>query len=240
MIALISWLDHLEAQLPEPETPLAQVTETVWNLRQELTGGLTETLAEHAHQGELTRKELSCAECDRLLSARPAVSRTVDTTVGSVQLERPYFYCRHCRWSASPLDEALDLAPGRKQLDVQQAAARGVVDTPYAEAQMGFRDLTGLSDGSERTHTLTNRAAEGLTLWDAAPPREEITRRIAEVAAGQWRRPVVEVLGIDRVYAPTRLESARVAVQGKDATVGGLSAHGGEGSGARSSRSAFV
>jgi hypothetical protein len=26
-----------------------------------------------------------------------------------VQLERPYFYCRHCRQGTSPLDEALDL-----------------------------------------------------------------------------------------------------------------------------------
>ena len=34
------WLDGLEAQLQEPAPTLAQVTETVWNLRQELTGGL--------------------------------------------------------------------------------------------------------------------------------------------------------------------------------------------------------
>lgn len=202
------WLDHLEAQLPEPETTLAHVTETVWDLRQELTGGLTETLIDHAHQIELTRQELICATCDRLLAARPAVSRTVDTMVGSVQLERPYFYCRHCRQGTSPLDEALDLTPGRKQLDVQQAAARVVVDTPYEEAQTLFRDLTGVRIGSERMHTLTNQAAEGLTVLDVAPSRDEIARRVAEVSAGQWRRPVV-VLGIDGAYAPTRPDSAR-------------------------------
>ena len=43
------WLDELEAQLQEPAPSLAQVTETVWNLRQALTGGLTETIVEHAH-----------------------------------------------------------------------------------------------------------------------------------------------------------------------------------------------
>jgi hypothetical protein len=120
--------------------------------------------------------------------------------VGSVQLERPYFYCRHCQQGKSPLDEALDLTPGRKQLDVQQAAARVVVDTPYDEAQTLFRDLTGVKIGSERMHTLTNQAAEGLTVLDVAPSREEIARRVAEVAAGQWRRPVV-VLGMDGAYA---------------------------------------
>jgi hypothetical protein len=231
------WLDQLEAQLPEPETTLAHVTETVWNLRQELTGGLTETLVDHAHQVELTRKEVVCATCDRLLAARPAVSRTVDTMVGTVQLERPYFYCRHCQQGTSPLDEALDLTPGRKQLDVQQAAARVVVDTPYDEAQTLFRDLTGVRIGSERMHTLTNQAAEGLTVLDVAPSREEIARRVAEVAAGQWRRPVV-VLGIDGPMPPHAPTAPGGAGQGKDAT--GPNALGGQGSGGRPRASGFI
>jgi hypothetical protein len=61
---------------------------------------------------------------------------------------------------------------------------------------------------SEGMHTLTNQAAEGLTVLDVAPSRDEIERRIALVAAGRFRRPVL-VLGIDGAYAPTRPESAR-------------------------------
>jgi hypothetical protein len=57
-------------------------------------------------------------------------------------------------------------------------------------------------------HTFTNHVAEGLTVLDVAPSRDEIARRIAEVAAGRFRRPVV-VLGIDGAYVPTRPESAR-------------------------------
>ena len=41
-----------------------------------------------------------------------------------------------------------------------------------------------------------------------APSREEIERRIATVAAGHRRRPVL-VLGIDGAYVPTRPDSAR-------------------------------
>src|SRR3954469_16554896 len=44
------WLDGLEEQLHEPKPTLAQVTETVWNLRHALTGGITETIVAHAHQ----------------------------------------------------------------------------------------------------------------------------------------------------------------------------------------------
>ena len=57
-------------------------------------------------------------------------------------------------------------------------------------------------------HTLANQAAEGLTVLDVAPPREEIERRIAEVAQGRFRRPVV-VLGIDGASVPLRPDGAR-------------------------------
>ena len=62
--------------------------------------------------------------------------------------------------------------------------------------------------GSERLHTLTNHVAEGLTVLDVTPSRDEIVRRITAVAAGHCRRPVV-VLGIDGAFVPTRPDSAR-------------------------------
>jgi hypothetical protein len=113
---------------------------------------------------------------------------------GPVQLERPYFYCRACRVGVSPLDEALGLVAGCKQLDRQQAAAQLVTEVPYETAQALFGDLTGLHFGSERMHTMTNRIAQELTVLDVAPPSEEIPRRVAAVAEGRFRRPVV-VLG---------------------------------------------
>jgi hypothetical protein len=202
------WLDGLEAQLHEPAPSLAQVTERVWNLRHELTGSLTETIVAHTHQGEYTRQQSHCRQCDRLLRARAPVSRTVETMVGPVQLERPYFYCRTCHCGVYPLDEVLGLTAGRTQLDVQKAVAKLVTEVPYDEAHTLFGDLTGLGLGSERMHTLTNHVAEGLTVLDVAPSRDEIERRIAEVAAGSRRRPVL-VLGIDGAYVPTRPDSAR-------------------------------
>jgi hypothetical protein len=91
---------------------------------------------------------------------------------------------------------------------VQQAAAQVVVEMPYGEAHTLFSDLTGVKIGSERLHTLTNQVAQGLTVLDVAPSRQEIERCIASVAAGRFRRPVL-VLGIDGAYVPTRPESAR-------------------------------
>jgi hypothetical protein len=208
------WLDRLEAQLQEPAPTLAQVTETVWNLRQELTGGLTETIVAHAHRGESTRQQTRCPQCDQCLQARAPVSRTVETMVGAVQIARPSFYCRPCRCGVYPLDAALGLAPGRTQLDVHKAAVKLVTAVPYDEAQTLLGTLTGVGLGSERMHTVTNHIAEGLTVLDVIPPRHEIEQRLAAVSAGRSRRPVL-VLGIDGAYVPTRPDSARKPCEGQ-------------------------
>jgi hypothetical protein len=202
------WLDKVEAQLPASAPTLAQVSETIWALRQQLTGGIAQTIIEQTHQEEQRRKSLPCATCAHLLRARPVVSRTVETLIGEIEVQRPYFYCPHCHHGRYPLDEVLDLRAGRIQRDMQQAAADLATELPYDTAATLFGHLSGLAVSSERMHTLTNQAAEGLRVLDVAPTRDEIDQRVAHVAAGRWRRPVL-VLGIDGAYVPSRPESAR-------------------------------
>jgi hypothetical protein len=211
------WLDGLEEQLRKPTPTFAQVTETVWNLRQELTGGLPETIVAHAHRGESTRQQPRGPQGDRCLKARAPVSRTLETMVGAVQSERPYFSCRTCRCGVYPLEAALGLAPGRTQLAVQKAAVTLVTEVPYDAAQTWFGALTGVGLGSERMHTVTNPIAEGLTVLDVVPPRNEIAQRIAAVSAGRYRRPVL-VLGMDGAYVPTRPDRARKPCAGQKRT----------------------
>jgi hypothetical protein len=62
------WLDDLQAQLPEPETSLAQITKIVWTLRQGLTGGLTKVIVEHAHRFEYMRQQIMCQSCQRMVT----------------------------------------------------------------------------------------------------------------------------------------------------------------------------
>ena len=206
------WLDTLEQQWHEPPSTLMEVTATVWVLRQQLTGGLTETIVAHVHRGEHDRQQSPCPRCDEVLKARERVCRTVETMVGPIQIERPYFYCRPCRFGYYPCDAALGVVAGCKQLDMHQAAASLVTEVPYDTAQGLFRDLTGVPFGSERMHTVANHMADALPC--RVPSREEITRRVAAVAAGRWRRPVL-VLGIDGAYVPTRPDSAREPQEGK-------------------------
>jgi hypothetical protein len=202
------WLDALEMQWHELPPTFAEVTTTVWDVRQHLTGGIAETIVAHAHRGAHDRQQDSCPQCHRVLKAREHVGRTVATMVGLVQLERPYFSCRRCRHGPSPLDDVLGLRAGHIQPDVPQGVAPLVTAVPYDTASTLLGDLSGIAVSSERMHALTHQAAEGGTVLDVAPSREEIARRVAAVAAGRWRRPVL-VLGIDGAYVLTRPESAQ-------------------------------
>ena len=149
-----------------------------------------------------------------MLRAQACVGRTVETMVGPVQMERPYFSCRLCRVGCDPFDDALGVVAGCTQLDRQQAVVHLATEVPYDTAQALLRDLTGLSCGSERMPTVTNQVGETLTVLDVAPSREEIQRRIASVSAGRLRRPVL-VLGIDGASVPTRPDSARAPQEGR-------------------------
>ena len=57
------WLDEVNAQLPEAEPTLAQVSETIWSLRQGLTASVAQTIIEQAHQKKRNRKSLRCTTC---------------------------------------------------------------------------------------------------------------------------------------------------------------------------------
>jgi hypothetical protein len=208
------WLDTREPQLHAPSPTLSQVSDTVWGVRPSLTGGITETMVQQAHEGERQRTQARCPRCTRVRKVPDHVWRTVETMVGPVELERPYFYCRSCRAGLSPLDDALGLVAGCKQLDRHQAAAQWVPEVPYDTAHALVGELTGMHFGSERLHTCTNQAGAALTVLDVAPSRQDIERRIAAVSVGRLRRPVVG-LGMDGASVPTRPDRAREPCEGR-------------------------
>jgi hypothetical protein len=208
------WIDTLEEQVKEPKPTLEQLTRVVWERRQELTGSLTETLLEQRYKTEQEQRHAPCPQCGRSVAARAVISRTVETLVGAVEVARPYFYCVSCGHGFSPLERALGLAEGRKQFDLQQAAAKLTAEVPYETAQELFRELTGMPLSTAGLHALTNAVAEGIGVLDVAPTREEITAQIAAVAQGRRWRPVM-VLAIDGAEVPTRPETAKSSRPGR-------------------------
>jgi hypothetical protein len=202
------WLQRVEDHVKEPQPTLEELTQAVFALRQELTQAVTEGLVEHAHRAALEQRTALCPQCGRTLSARGPQERTVETLVGALRLRRPYFYCECCQLGTTPLDEALQLTERRKQPDVQKAAVKLTKEVPYETACELFEELTGLPLSAHTAHALTHAVAEGLTVLDVAPHREEILAKIAMVATGQPWRPIM-VLGIDGADVPTRPETAK-------------------------------
>lgn len=201
------WLDMLEPYLEDKPMSLSDLTAVMGQLRQDLMGGLTETVIDHTHAAEIEQTQADCPTCDRSLSVRRQAHRTVDTLIGQVRLKRPYFYCTGCRQGLHPLDASLEVVAGRYQLDVQQAIAQGAAEMPYETAHSLLRDWSGLEVSVERMHTLTNAMAEGLNALEVSPDVDDIRDQIRALQADKWRRPVM-VLAIDGAHVPTRPDEA--------------------------------
>ncbi len=118
-------------------------------------------MVKQRHGAELDRKSVTCTQCDRRLNARPSASLTAQTMIGEIDLKRPYFYCRSCRFGTSPLDEVLDLGMVQIQLDIQQAEADLVTEVPHETVSTEFGRSSGIDMSSERIHTLTNQRGGG-------------------------------------------------------------------------------
>jgi hypothetical protein len=177
------WLDGLEARVKASQPTLEELTQTVFALRQELTQAVTEGLVEQAHGALVEQRTAACPQCGQMLAARGPQERTVETLVGAIRLRRPYFYCERCQLGTAPLDEALQLTARRKQPDVQKAAVQLTKEVPYETACELFEELTGLPLRVHTAHEVTQAVAEGLTVLDVAPSREEIRAKILAVAA---------------------------------------------------------
>jgi hypothetical protein len=202
------WLQRVEDHVKEPTPTLAELTEAVFALRQELTPAVTEGVVEPAHRAALEQRTAACPQCGQTLSARGPQERTVETLVGAIRLRRPYFYCERCQLGTSPLDEALHVTARRQQPDVQKAAVKLTKEVPYETACELFTELTGLPLSAHTAHEVTQAVAEGLTVLDVAPSREEIVAKIAAVATGQPWRPIL-VLALAGADGPTRPETAK-------------------------------
>ena len=206
-----AFLDRWEARMASQEASwpsLLSLTEAVRQERAALTGAMVGAYVEKGYGGYLHQEYAPCPVCGVLVKARPARSRTVETLIGRITLQRPYFYCAACAKGFYPLDEALRLSPDTKQYDVQQAATELALEMPYEEAArlLGKWTDARMSDGS--LHGVVNAVGADLGALEVCPTAEEIHARIEEVSVkGKWK-PIM-VLAMDGADVPTRPERAK-------------------------------
>ena len=168
---LDKWLDKLEEEMEEkgPQPPLREITEVIRNQRQDFMATVARAWVERKYQDYLQQEKASCPKCGRLLNRWGISSRPVETLIGTFNLERPYFYCRSCKYGFCPLDQVLGLSPQDKQYDLQRAAVKVVTEIPYEEASSLFFALTGVSVSNQVIHEIVGKVAEGVGVLYISP-----------------------------------------------------------------------
>jgi Uncharacterised protein family (UPF0236) len=173
---------------------LTQIEEALLTVVRRIGAKATEVhLARQRLGYEGASRPCSCGQAQRFVEHRP---KTIATQMGSIELRRAYYRCRHCGASALPYDERIGLGTGAESVGLAQAAAYlGIQDT-FANAAATLCRLTG--------QRLSESTIERLTeaIGGAAARQEE------QLAAGrsEWRSPSAET-------SPTTLYVAVDGVQ---------------------------
>jgi len=123
---------------------LEQLTRAVWELRQELTGSVTEALLEQRWGAEEEQTRAPCPCCGRTVAARGGSQSHAGDHGGEGRLARPYFYCVSCGQGFAPLDAAWGGGAGSQAVPTcSAAAAKLTAEVPYETACELFCGLTG-------------------------------------------------------------------------------------------------
>ena len=209
--AVDALLDDLEDQMADSTEGLPSLftlTEAVRAERSQWSGTLVQAYVERTYAPYLHQERAECPQCSRSFKARLSRSRKVATLVGTVTVERPYFYCTSCRHGFYPLDEALGLSDQVNQTDIQEAACELALDMPYEQAAQYLDKWTDASISDCVLHDWVSQIGADVTVLEVCPTREEIQQRIVQVGAGRKWKPIL-VLGIDGAVVPTRPDTAK-------------------------------
>ena len=135
-------------------------------------------------------KTVVCSGCGHALSCHRRPSRTLLTTLGEVQCQRGYYYCRACQQSERPVDEALGLDGCSVTKGLREVCAWVGAHEPFAEAAKTVAKLLKLKVNPTTLYRHARRAGQTVCA------KEELERRRVE----ERRQPVESAS-----HAPERL-----------------------------------
>jgi hypothetical protein len=182
----------------------AELSELLRREGQALTGGLLAEVLRSRGARERSANTHSCEECGRTLARqRQLHRRTLESLDGELEIERPYFYCRHCQRGTHPFDQALELAPERKQYDLQRAAAELFTEVPFTRASQIFARLTGIPMTDHCMQDVAAKLGEATDPVQVLPSRQRVEEIVEHAGNGRGWRPVL-VVAADGAAVPTR------------------------------------
>lgn len=196
-------LDEIERD--NPMRSMDDISKSLFRNRSDIMGQAALALIERKFGHLLEQAICPCPHCNRRIKARDKVKREITTLIGTVELYRPYFYCRACGYGFYPLDEALGLSERKIQPDVQEIEAWLTSEMPYEMASETLKRCTGIEASNHHSHDVTNEMAGDLDILDVCPSKDEIHSKIELLRGEKFRRPIL-MMGVDGAHAPTRPE----------------------------------
>ena len=171
---------------------------------QSVTGAILQEVLKSRGARERAATRQVCEECGRSLTRQPKLHRRrIESRHGEIEVERPYFYCKHCRQGSYPFDKALEIAPERKQYDLQRAAAELFTEVPFKRASQIFERLTGVKMSDHCLQEVADKIGRAADVVRVLPSRQMVEQIIAQTSQGRVWRPVL-VVAADGADLPTR------------------------------------
>jgi hypothetical protein len=184
--------------------PFEELSELLRREGQAVTGARLGEMVRSRGAKEAAARTPVCEECGRTLPRqRQLHQRTIESRHGELAIERPYFYCRYCQRGSHPVDQALELAPERKQYDLQRAAAELFTEVPFARASQIFERLTGITMTDHCMQDVAMKLGEIAEPVRVLPSRQRVEAIIEGAGNGRVWRPVL-VVAADGAAVPTR------------------------------------
>jgi hypothetical protein len=212
---LDSWLDTLSPVFEQEKPPtLSELSHLFTQTRGDLLGSCLQSFSEELYAQYKDQRQITCPHCHKLLNRKRIDPKQLNTLQGSMELERPYFYCRDCKQGFHPMDQAMELARTVHQFDLQEKVLKHATELPFELAAQLVGELIGQNLSNHFSHDTLQRVSEIADLETVIPSEEEIQRRIQEVAKNQQEKPVL-VVAMDGAHAPTRKEAKRDEKRGK-------------------------
>jgi hypothetical protein len=211
---LDAWLDQLEPVCEQASPPtLRELSARFTATRGDLLGGCLKAFSEALYAQYRDQRQMDCPHCGKRLSRKRVDPKRIDTLQGPLVLERPYFYCSGCHQGFHPLDQALELARGVHQYDIQEKLLRHSAELPYDLAAELVGDLVGLSLSNHVAHD-TAVAISAIADQDTViPDAADIQRRIDAAKTHPEDKPIL-VVALDGAHEPTRPQARRNAKRG--------------------------
>jgi hypothetical protein len=186
LTSIVSQFKHLVKQLwdfshSQPGQPHPDFAELEAHARQ-LSQQCFALALQHAIEQHRQRVETEWVvgqarcECGQPTQYKGRQSRTIQTWVGAITVQRAYFYCRPCGKGRYPLDNAMGIEASTQFSDgLQQGICLLGVQMPFERASHAFEVLTGISISPRETERITEQ--RGLVLEQRlASERQQLLR----------------------------------------------------------------